>query len=334
MKAAILKGYGPKSSFVITEVNTPTLGKNDVLVEVHASTVNPIDWKIHKMLSFLPRNGGITKPLILGRDVSGIVKAIGSEVRDVSIGEAVYGMSVNFLAGTYAEFSAVKAHNIAPKPNDLSFEEAAAVPLAGLTALQALQISNVKAGTEILIIGGSGGVGSFAVQIATAMGAQVSAVCSGKNSDFVKSLGAVEVIDYTNKDFTKDARDFDVIFDATGYESLTSCSSLLKEGGVYITTTPNLKSSFDIVKGKIFRHGKKIKTVFTDSNNRNLKQLTEYIEKGQIKVIVDSEYSFSDINLSHEKSMTHRAVGKIIVKIRDKTSALHDQQKSESVQID
>jgi len=317
MKAAIMKGYGSNSEFVIAEMAMPHIGDEDVLIEVHSSSVNPIDFKLHKAVSYLPRNGGFLKPLILGRDVSGIVKRKGSSVHDIQVGDAVYGVSMNFLTGAYAEFAAVKAKNIAPMPVNISFEEAASVPLVGLTALQGLQKGRVTKGTEILIIGASGGVGALTVQIAKSMGAKVSAVCSGGNVEFVTSLGADEVIDYTKTNYLEDGRSFDVVYDVAGCESLSSCSSLLKSDGIYISTTPNRKSIMDLFKSALLLNEKQIHFIHASSNRQDLVTLTNMIEADLLKPTVDRTFPLADINKSHYEEKNNKSKGKTVVRISE-----------------
>lgn len=217
MKAVIIRRYGAAEVLQYEDVEQPKIEPTQLLVKVRASSVNPIDWKIRQgMLSLIT---GSKFPKILGFDVAGEVVAIGSGVTRFKPGDAVYG-STSFPGGGYAEFAAVPENLVVLKPTNLSYEEAAAVPLAALTALQALRDQgNIQTGQTVLINGAAGGVGSFAVQIAKALGTVVTGVSSTKNLDLVKSLLADRVIDYTQQDFTQDTAQYDIIFDAVGKRS-------------------------------------------------------------------------------------------------------------------
>jgi alcohol dehydrogenase len=178
-------------------------------------------------------------------------------------------------------------------------------------------MGEVKHGSKILVIGASGGVGTFAVQIAKAMGAEVTGVCSGKNAELVKSLGADAVIDYTAVDYLDDENDFDLVFDATSYESPASCSSLMKEDGIFVTTGGHLKAYVDLLKARLIPGKQKAKRVAVRSNTRDLETLKHYIEEGKIIPVLDSEYALEDIDQAYARSKTGRARGKIVIKVKD-----------------
>ena len=266
--------------------------------------------------SWIPKNLRPSNTWVLGDDLAGIIVEKGSMVKQFEVGDEVYGMSMNFRTGSCAEFAAISHDCIAQKPVNLRYAEAASVPLAGLTALQALSLGNVNEYSNILIIGASGGVGTFAVQIAKAMGAYVTGVCSGKNSDLVLSLGADEVIDYTKRSFIDEEHDFDVVIDATSFESLFSCSSILKEDGIYVTTAGFAHSILTFFAAK-YRPGKqRSKKTWVNSNTKDLEKLRYYLESGQVVPVLDSEYSLSEISKSYARSKTGRAVGKIVINIK------------------
>ncbi|MDF5739284.1 MULTISPECIES: NAD(P)-dependent alcohol dehydrogenase [unclassified Nostoc] len=308
MKAVVIRRYGAAKVLQYEDVEQPKIEPTQLLVKVRASSVNPIDWKIRQgMLSLIT---GSKFPKILGFDVAGEVVAIGSGVTRFKPGDAVYG-STSFPGGGYAEFAAVPENLVVLKPTNLSYEEAAAVPLAALTALQALRDQgNIQTGQTVLINGAAGGVGSFAVQIAKALGAVVTGVSSTKNLDLVKSLLADRVIDYTQQDFTEDTAQYDIIFDAVGKRSLSETRKVLKPNGVYITTVPNAKVSLEIVL-TAFLPGQKAKFLFEKPNTPDLVYLKELIEAGKIRVVIDRTYPLQEVAAAHDYSETGRAVGKI-----------------------
>lgn len=218
MKAMVIRGYGAVDVLKYEEVEKPNIKPDQLLVKVHASSVNPIDWKTRKgMLSILTGN---KFPLILGFDVAGEVVEVGSQVTRFQVGDAIYG-STSFPGGAYAEFAAIPEKLAAIKPANMNYQQAATVPLAALTALQALRnLGNIKSGQKVLVNGASGGVGIFAVQIAKVLGAEVTGVCSTRNLDFVRSLNADLVIDYTQADFTNGNVQYDIIFDVVAKKNI------------------------------------------------------------------------------------------------------------------
>ena len=308
MKAVVIRRYGAAEVLQYEDVEQPKIEPTQLLVKVRASSVNPIDWKIRQgMLSLIV---GSKFPKILGFDVAGDVVEVGSGVTRFKPGDAIYG-STSFPGGGYAEFAAVPENLAVLKPTNLNYEEAAAVPLAALTALQALRDQgNIKTGQNLLVNGATGGVGIFAVQIAKALGAVVTGVCSTKNLDLVKSLGADRVIDYTQQDFTEDTAQYDIIFDAVGKRSLSETKRVLKPNGVYITTVPSPKVSLEIVL-TAFLPGQKAKFLFEKPNVKDLLFLKELIEAGKIRVVIARTYPLQELAAAHAYSETGRAVGKI-----------------------
>jgi NADPH:quinone reductase-like Zn-dependent oxidoreductase len=312
MKAVIIRRYGATEVLQYEDVEQPKIESTQLLVKVRASSVNPIDWKIRKgMLSLII---GSKFPKILGFDVAGDVVAVGSGVTSFKPGDAIYG-STSFPGGGYAEFAAIPENLATFKPTNLSYEEAAAVPLAALTALQALRDQgNIQTGQTVLINGAAGGVGIFAGQIAKALGAVVTGVSSTKNLDLVKSLGADRVIDYTQQDFVEDTAQYDIIFDAVGKRSLSETKKVLKSNGVYITTVPNPKVMLEIVL-TAFLPGQKAKFLFEKPNAKDLLFLKELIEGGKIRVVIDRTYPLQELAAAHSYSETGRVVGKIAIAI-------------------
>ena len=318
MKAATTQGFGTNAVLVVQDTKIPKVGPNEVLVEVYASSVNPKDWKLNlNISSFLPKFGGLLKPFIIGDDLAGVVVDKGAKVRRFEVGDEVYGMNMRLKTTACAEYALIGQKYISRKPANISFEEAASVPLAAQTALQAFQMGGLKQGDKVLIIGASGGVGTFAVQIAKAMGATVTGVSSGRNTDLVTRLGADQVIDYTKEDYQYGENDFDMVFDATSYESLSSCSSLLKSDGIYVTTGGNGTAHLNLIKDKLLYRKQKSRVVIVDSIAKDLETLTGFIEKDQVKPILDGEYPMEQIHQAYLRSKTGRAVGKIVINIKD-----------------
>jgi len=310
MKAVVIRRYGAAEVLQYEDVEQPKIEPTQLLVKVRASSVNPIDWKIRQgMLSLI---SGSKFPKILGFDVAGEVVAVGSGVTRFKPGDAIYG-STSFPGGGYAEFAAVPENLVALKPANLNYEEAAAVPLAALTALQALRNEgNIQTGQNVLINGAAGGVGTFAVQIAKALGAVVTGVSSTKNLDLVKSLGADRVIDYTQQDFTEDTAQYDIIFDAVGKRSLSQTKKVLKPNGIYITTIPSPEVFLESVL-TAFLPIQKAKFILEKPNTQDLVYLKELIEAGKIRVVIDRTYPLQELAAAHNYSETGRAVGKIAI---------------------
>ncbi|QSJ17730.1 NAD(P)-dependent alcohol dehydrogenase [Nostoc sp. UHCC 0702] len=312
MKAVVIRRYGPAEVLQYEEVQQPKIKPDQLLVKIHASSVNPIDWKIRKgMLSLLT---GYQFPKILGFDVAGEVVEVGSGVMRFKPGDVVYGSTI-FPGGSYAEFAAIPENLLALKPNNLSFAEAATVPLAALTALQALRdLGNIQSGQAVLINGASGGVGIFAVQIAKALGAEVTGVSSTKNLDLVKSLGSDRVIDYKQQDFTQDTAQYDIIFDPVGARSLSDTKKVLKPNGIYITTLPSPEVVVESVLTS-FLPGQKAKLVFEKPNSQDLNYLKDLIEAGKIRTVIDRTFPLQELAAAHIYSETGRAAGKIAIAI-------------------
>ena len=239
MKAIVYHKYGPPDILKLQEIEKPAVRDDELLVEVHAASVNPLDWHFLRGTPFPARimAGGLLKPKrkTLGVDVAGRVEAIGRNVKQFQPGDEVFGGSLDL--GAFAEYVCVPEDGAMLKPASMTFEEAAAVPLAALTALQGLRdFGQIQPGQKVLINGASGGVGTFAVQIAKSFGAEVTGVCSTRNLDMVRSIGADQVIDYTQEDFTQNGGRYDLIFDAVAKRSFSDCRRVLSPKGIYVTT--------------------------------------------------------------------------------------------------
>src|SRR5205085_12027749 len=233
MKAIVCHNYGPPDVLKLEEVGRPTAGDDEVLIKVRAASVNPIDRLIRGRPYIIRAMTGLRKPkdIRVGRDLAGQVEAVGRNVTQFQPGDEVFGVS----SGAFAEFVCVNEKKLALKPVNLTFEQAAAVPIAGLTALQGLRDKGrIQPGQKVLINGAAGGVGTFAVQIAKSFGADVTGVCSTRNVEMVRSIGADRVIDYTQEDFTKGAQRYDLIFDCVSNHSLSACRRVLNPKGICV----------------------------------------------------------------------------------------------------
>ncbi|AFY58706.1 Zn-dependent oxidoreductase, NADPH:quinone reductase [Rivularia sp. PCC 7116] len=310
MQAVVIHEYGSADVLRYEEVEAPTTKPDELLVKVRAAGVNPIDWKIRKgMLKVISGN---KFPMILGFDLAGEVLEVGSQVSNFQVGDEIYG-SLPLPGGAYAQLAAVPQKVAAVKSKSISFEEAAGLPVAALTALQSLRDkANIKPLQTVLINGASGGVGIFAVQIAKALGAEVTGVCSGKNLDFVKSLGADFLIDYTQQDFTQNQVEYDIVFDAVGKQTFDNCKKNLKSNGVYITTLPSLQNIVSIGLTSLFG-SKKAKFILAQPNTADLLYLNELIEAGKLRVVIDCTYPLKELAAAHIYSQSERAKGKIVI---------------------
>jgi 2-desacetyl-2-hydroxyethyl bacteriochlorophyllide A dehydrogenase len=313
MQAAVIDQYGSPNVFELRTIAIPQIQPNQVLIRVHASSVNPIDWKIRKgMLKLLP---GQKFPMVLGFDIAGEVAAVGVQVTTVNVGDAVFAYSNQFPGGAYAEYAAVSEKVTALKPENLSYPEAASVPLAATTALQALRdAGKLNAGQRVLINGASGGVGIFAVQIAKIFGAHVTAVCGTQNIDLVRSFSLDRIIDYKQEDFTQEATSYDLIFDVVGSKPFSDCKRVLTGKGIYVTTQPE---PMNYVQGLLtsILPGQTAKVILAKANRADLLYLKGQIEAGKIRPILDRTYPLSDIAAAHTYSEEGHAVGKIAITV-------------------
>lgn len=296
MKAVIYRKYGTPEVLELTQVNKPTPKANEVLIKIHSTTVSAGDWRLRKADPFLARLfNGLFRPKkvkILGFELSGVIEAVGENVQSFNKGDAVFAQC-GLRFGGYAEYTCLPVNDlIAPKPSNMTFEEAATVPVGGLTALRFLKQAGIKKGYSVLVYGASGSVGTFAVQIAKAMGAEVTAVCSTSNIKMVEQLGAHEVIDYTQSDFTKIEKSFDIVFDAVGKTSKSKCRHLLNIGGKYVSVTGTPKSK-----------------------PGDLLVLKELIESGKLITVIDRRFTLEQIREAHTYVESFRKKGNVVVKI-------------------
>jgi 2-desacetyl-2-hydroxyethyl bacteriochlorophyllide A dehydrogenase len=313
MKAVIIERYGSPDVLQYADIEKPSVTGDRLLIKIYASSINPVDWKLRQgMLKVITGN---KFPMILGFDVAGEVVEVGANITNFKTGDGVYAYLNPVPGGAYAEYVAVSERFVSLKPSNLSYEQAAVVPLAATTALQALRdTGEIKKGQKVLINGAAGGVGTFAVQIAKAYETEVTAVCSTKNVELVRGLGADRVIDYTQQDFTKDTEKYNIIFDVVGKRSFSECKNNLLNQGIYITLLP----SPDIILNGFLTFlipGKKAKLFVAKANDKDLAYLKELIEANKIRPIIDRTYPLSQIADAHRYSEEGRTVGKIAIAI-------------------
>ena len=314
MKAFLWERYGPPEALRLAEVEKPASGAHEVLVKVLGVSVNPADW--HSMRGkplFSRLTLGLLRPKhrILGVDVAGQVETVGSGVTRFKPGDEVYGNLLDHGYGAFTEYVSVPAGVIALKPANLSFEEAAAVPMAAPTALQGLRHhGEIRAGQTVLVNGASGGVGHFAVQIAKSYGAEVTGVTSTRNVDLVRSLGADHVVDYTTSDFVRAGQRYDLILDTIGNRSVSDLRRALAEGGKAAVTG---FTSMTNLLGVSLRGGKEIAQVEAHVTTKDLEFLSELIEAGKVRPQIDRRYPFAEIPAAIAYLEQGHAKGKVVV---------------------
>lgn len=312
MRAALYDRFGPSSVLRVRDVPAPTPGPGELVVRVRAAALNPKD--VLSRLGKLRLLSGSRFPQRVGFDWAGEVTAIGPRVSGVKLGDARYGMIRSSRAGACAELARVRADESAPKPPSLGFEEAAAIPLAALTALQALRdLAHVRRGSRVLVNGASGGVGVFAVQLAKELGARVSGTCSVANLALVRELGADEAIDYRAEDPLRRAGAFDAIFDVFGNRRFREAAPALAPDGTYVSTVLRGHVFASILGSFLSR--KKAKLVVVRPTTRDLEVLANLVERGRLRPIVDSVHSLDDIAAAEDRVATKHARGKVIVRV-------------------
>ncbi len=325
MKAVVQYGYGPADALQITDIDKPTIAGNEVLVRVRAAGVNPADWAIAGGLPYIARPiYGLGKPKnpVRGTDVAGAVEAVGANVTRFRPGDEVFGWS-GHLGGAFAEYASVSEDALVPKPANLTFEQAAAVPMAGTVALLAVRDhGKVRAGQKVLVNGASGGIGTFAVQIAKSLGAEVTGVCSTRNVDLVRSIGADHVIDYTKVDFTRTGQRYDFILDNVANRSLSDLRRALIPKG---TLVPNgggfdhrwIASGGRLISAKAsFAFGtQRVATFVASSKQENLSVLRDLIEAGKVTPVIDRTYPLSETAQAIGYVGKGHARGKVVIKV-------------------
>lgn len=333
MKAFVLESYGANRALQLAEVPEPQLRDDEVLVQVHAAGVNQLDSKIKdgQFKLILPYR----LPLILGHDVAGVVVKAGPRVRQFKPGDEVYARTDDFRIGTFAEFVPVKESSLAPKPKGLTMEEAASIPLVGLTAWQALvETAKLTKGKRVFIQAGSGGVGTFAIQLARHLGATVATTTSAANFELVKSLGADVVIDYRTQDFEDVLHDYDVVLNSQDGKTLGKSLRVLKGGAklVSISGPPDPAFGRNIAAPAFVRlvmrllssgvrrrargRGIDYSFLFMRANGGQLREITRLIEAGAIRPVVDKVFAFESTNEALAYAEAGHAKGKVVIKIR------------------
>ena len=321
MKAIVYHEYGSPDVLEFTEVEKPAPQDDEVLIKIHAASVNAYDWHFLTADIFLIRlmGGGLLKPKYtrLGADIAGRVEAVGKNVRQFQPGDEVFGMG----RGGFAEYACAPENTLVLKPSNLSFEEAAAVPMAAVTALQGLRdTGQIQPGQKVLINGASGGVGTFAVQIAKSFGAEVTAVCSTRNLDQARSLGAGHVIDYTKEDFTQSGQLYDLIFAANGYHSLSAYKRVLTPQGIYVMAGGSMAQIFQaMLLGSWMSEtgGKKMGGVSAKRDQKDLAFLKELAEAGKVVPVIDRRYPLREAAEALRYLGAGHARGKVVITVGD-----------------
>lgn len=334
MKAFIVKKYGKKETLHLTNVNEPTVKENEVLVQIHSAGVNLLDSLIRngEFKLFLPYK----TPFINGHDMAGVITKVGANISKFKIGDEVFARVGDFRIGTFAEQIAVNESDLALKPKNTSMEEAASIPLVGLTSWQALvEIANLKKGQKVFIQAGSGGVGTFAIQLAKHIGAFVATTTSSTNTDLVKSLGADLVIDYKKEDFATILKDYDVVLHSNREAKVLENSlKILKPGGTLISLTGpptgvlakelglgwHFQVLMNLLSFSVRRTAKKLnvnfKFLFMRAEGTQLTEITKLIEAGKIRPIVDKVFPFEQTNEALLYVESSRAKGKVVIKVK------------------
>jgi NADPH:quinone reductase-like Zn-dependent oxidoreductase len=325
MKAVVYRCYGSPEVLKVEQVEKPTPADNQVLVKVHAASINPLEWHYMRGTPYLMRaeaGMGFPQDPRLGVDFSGTVEEIGKGVTKFKPGDEVFGGR----DGALGEYVVVReSASIVPKPTNLTFEQAASIPIAAVTALQGLRdVGKIHAGQKVLINGASGGVGTFAVQIAKSYGAEVTGVCSTRNVDLVKSLGADHVIDYTREDFTQGTQHYDVIFDAVGNHSLSEYRRVMTPQGIFVivggpSTDPWIGPLIMPLKAKLVAPfvSQKFEFFLADINPQDLQVLAGMAQSGKLTPVIDKTYPMSDIQTAMRYLETGHARGKVAVQVAD-----------------
>ncbi len=322
MKAIVFRSYGSPEVLGLEEVEKPVPADDAVLVRVRAASVNPLDWHFMRGEPYLLRAvTGVRKPRStrLGADLAGQVEAVGRQVARFRPGDEVFGAG----RGAFAEYACVHEKKLAPKPTTLTLQEAAAVPVAALTALQAIRDKGrIQSGQTVLVNGAAGGVGTFAVQIAKAFGGEVTGVCSARNADLVRSLGADHVVDYNQEDFTRGSRRYDLILDAVGNRSLSDLSRVMGPRGICVGVGASGGGRWiDPVVGPIgalvwsWFHSQKVRPMLASVNDADLVALKDLIEAGKVGPVIDRSHTLSEVPEAIRYLEQGHARGKVVITV-------------------
>jgi NADPH:quinone reductase-like Zn-dependent oxidoreductase len=316
MKAMVYTKFGPPDVLQLKEVEKPTPKNNEILIKVRAASANAYDWRHLRADPFLIRfmGAGFLKPKhkILGADIAGRVEAVGSQAKQFQPGDEVFGEGGY---GGFAEYVCVDENRMVLKPASLTFEEAAAVPMAALTALQGLRDKGqIQAGQKVLINGASGGVGTFAVQIAKSFKAEVTGVCSTAKMDLVRSIGADQVIDYTQIDITKSKQQYDLIFDTAAYHSISGYKRILSSSGIYVLAGGSMARIFQLMLMSM-TGAKNMRLMVANVNQKDLMFITELMAAGQVKSIIDKRYPLNETAEALRYLQEGHACGKVVITV-------------------
>lgn len=321
MKAILYTQYGSPDVLQLQEVAKPEPTENQVLVKVHAASINALDYRRFESISFMGRLmeermiKSVGQPL--GADIAGVVEAVGASVKQYKPGDEVFGTAAGSRGG-FAEYACATENSLALKPANVSFEAAAAVPVAAITALQGLR-DKIQPGQKVLINGAGGGVGTFAVQIAKAFGAEVTAVCSARNTDMARSIGADHVIDYAKEDFTQSDQRYDLIFAVNGFHPLSAYQRALAPQGQYVCaggTMPQIFQAMLLGPWMSKKNGKKLGSMrIARINREDLAHLKELLEIGRIAPVIDKRYPLGEVPAAMRYLVEGHARGKVVVQV-------------------
>ncbi|HEX2936291.1 MAG TPA: NADP-dependent oxidoreductase [Bacteroidales bacterium] len=315
MKAVIIKEFGDRSKLIYTDVEKPNVCEGEVLIRIKAAGVNPVDTKIREGL--LAKRVPNKLPIVLGWDLAGIVVDTGHSARRFKPGDEVYAYARRMIIqnGTYAEYISLPESYVSHKPSNISFEEAASVPLAGLTAFQAIfEKGKLTKNQKLLVLGASGGVGSFAIQFAKVKGATVYALAGNKRADYLKEIGADYVLDYTQENWPATFRDLlpegaDCVFDCVGGETTVKAYEYVKKGGTLVSILSQANPEL------VDKYGITFKYLFVEPNVLQLEKIKDWLEKGKVKVSVQHVYPLKDAAKAHKQMETGHTQGKIVLQI-------------------
>lgn len=320
MKAIVFTKYGPPDVLQLKEVEKPVPKDNEVLIKVHATSVNPLDWHTMRGKPYIMRlQVGLRRPKnsFIGTDVAGQIEVVGKNVKEFKLGDDVFGG----CSGAFAEYVCATERSLVKKPNNLTYEQAAAVPIASFTALQGLRDKGqIQSGQKVLINGAAGGVGTFAVQIAKSFGAEVTGVCSTGNVDMVRSIGADQVIDYTREDFTKNGKTYDLILDMVGSRSLLGCKRVLSPEGTLVMVGSLSKGRLlgpltRSLRGLILSRfvSQRMVMMMAGWNKADLEVMQELLEEGKVTPVIDRRFTLSQVPEAIRYLEEGHARGKVII---------------------
>ncbi len=323
MKAIVREKYGSPDVLHLQEMEKPVLNDDRVLVKVRAASINAADWHMLTADIFLMRlmGEGLFRPKnkFLGADIAGCVEAVGKNVKQFRPGDAVFGDVFGHGTGSFAEYVSVPENTLVLKPSNVSFEESAAVPLAAVTALQGLRDEgHIQAGQKVLIYGASGGVGTFAVQIAKSFGAEVTAVCSTRNVEMVRSLGADHIIDYKKEDFTQNGQQYDLILAVNGYRPLSVYKRALTPRGIYVMAGGLPSQMFQsLLLGPLMStsNGRRMTIVSAKTNQKDLLVIRDLLEAGKIRPVIDECYPLCETAEAFRYFDKVHARGKVVITV-------------------